>query len=78
MQEFLINKHIEKFDNGIFVGVGGSFDVLSGSKRRAPRFFVSHNLEWLYRIVTEPNRLKRFYRGNIKFISIIRKVNKFR
>lgn len=78
MQELLINKHFEKFDKGIFIGVGGSFDVLSGSKKRAPRFFVNHNLEWLYRIVTEPSRLKRFYRGNIKFISIIRKVNKFR
>mgnify|MGYP000852997499 FL=1 len=78
MQEFLINKHFEKADKGIFVGVGGSFDVLSGSKKRAPQYFINHNIEWLYRIATEPNRLKRFYRGNIKFISIIRKVNKFR
>lgn len=78
MQELLINKYYDNFDKGILVGVGGSFDVLSGSKKRAPQFFVVHNLEWLYRIVTEPSRLKRFYRGNIKFISIIRKVNKFR
>ena len=78
MQELLINKYYDNFDKGILVGVGGSFDVLSGSKKRAPQFFVMHNLEWLYRIVTEPSTLKRFYRGNIKFISIIRKVNKFR
>lgn len=66
-QEKLIYRHINEFDKGIFVGVGGSFDVLSGTKERAPRFFVKHNLEWLYRIVKEPKRLKRFYNNNIKF-----------
>lgn len=66
-QEKLIYRHINEFGKGIFVGVGGSFDVLSGTKERAPRFFVKHNLEWLYRIVKEPKRLKRFYNNNIKF-----------
>lgn len=66
-QEKLIYRHINEFDKGIFVGVGGSFDVLSGTKERAPEFFVKHNLEWLYRIVKEPKRLKRFYNNNIKF-----------
>lgn len=74
-QEMLINKHFSKFDKGIFVGVGGSFDVLSGTKKRAPKFFVNNNLEWLYRIVKEPARLKRFYKGNIKFFHLIRKIN---
>ena len=53
-QEKLIYKHLDKFDKGIFVGVGGSFDVLSGIKKRAPKIFIKLNLEWLYRIVTEP------------------------
>lgn len=66
-QEKLIYRHINEFNEGIFVGVGGSFDVLSGTKERAPQFFVKHNLEWLYRIVKEPKRLKRFYNNNIKF-----------
>lgn len=67
-QEKLIYKHIEAFNKGIFVGVGGSFDVLSGTKARAPQFFIKHNLEWLYRILKEPKRLKRFYNNNVKFL----------
>lgn len=72
-QEKLIYKHLDKFKKGIFIGVGGSFDVLSGSKKRAPKLFIKLNLEWLYRIVTEPKRLKRFYNNNIKFILKIKK-----
>lgn len=67
-QERLIYKHLSSFEKGIFIGVGGSFDVLSGTKQRAPEFFIYHNLEWLYRIVKEPSRIKRFYNNNIKFI----------
>ena len=72
-QEKLINKHIEKFTKGIFIGVGGTFDVLSGIKKRAPKLFIKLNLEWLYRIVTEPKRIKRFYKYNIKFLKLIKK-----
>ncbi len=67
-QEKLIYKHLSSFQKGIFIGVGGSFDVLSGTKLRAPKFFINHNLEWLYRILKEPSRIKRFYNNNIKFI----------
>lgn len=67
-QETLIYENINKFDKGIFVGVGGSFDVLSGKKKRAPKFFINTHTEWLYRITTEPKRLKRFYKYNIKFL----------
>ena len=75
-QERLIYKHLSGFNKGIFVGVGGSFDVLSGSKERAPEFFINHNLEWLYRIAKEPKRLKRFYNNNIKFLFELRKKQK--
>ncbi len=72
-QEKLIYKHFRDFHKGIFVGVGGSFDVLSGLKQRAPEFFIKHNLEWLYRIAKEPSRFKRFYNGNVKFLFALRK-----
>ena len=75
-QERLIYKHLNKFNKGIFVGVGGSFDVLSGMKKRAPKIFQKLNLEWLYRITTEPKRLKRFYNSNVKFMFKIRKLKK--
>lgn len=67
-QEKLIYKHIKDFDKGIFVGVGGSFDVISGQKKRAPKMFIKLNLEWAYRIICEPRRLKRFWDNNIKFM----------
>ena len=66
-QEKLIYKNLKDFDKGIFVGVGGSFDVLSGMKKRAPKIFIKLKLEWLYRITIEPKRLKRFYKSNIKY-----------
>lgn len=67
-QELLINKYIEKAKKGIFIGVGGTFDVLSGCKKRAPKLFIKLNLEWLYRIICEPTRLKRFIQNNIVFM----------
>lgn len=67
-QEKLIYKHLDEFNKGLFIGVGGSFDVISGAKKRAPKIFIKLNLEWLYRIVCEPNRIKRFWNSNIKFI----------
>lgn len=72
-QEKIIYKHLDKFNKGIFVGVGGSFDVLSGFKKRAPKIFIKLNLEWLYRIICEPKRIKRFWNNNIKFIFKVRK-----
>lgn len=72
-QEKLIYKHLKDFEKGIFIGVGGSFDVLSGTKKRAPKIFIKLNLEWLYRIMCEPKRLKRFWNNNVKFILKIKK-----
>ena len=73
LQEKLINKHINDFKKGIFIGVGGSFDVLSGTKKRAPRIFIKLNFEWLYRIASEPKRITRFIKHNIKYLIVILK-----
>lgn len=75
-QELLIYRHLPKFTKGVLVGVGGSFDVLSGSKRRAPAVFVKTNTEWLYRIAREPQRLGRFWNNNVKFLREVRKASK--
>lgn len=75
-QELLIFRHLQEFQKGVFMGVGGSFDVLSGKKQRAPALFVKTNTEWLYRIVREPSRLGRFYQNNIKFLGQVRKAAK--
>ena len=72
-QELLIYRHLPKFTRGVLVGGGGSFDVLSGSKKRAPQFIVKTNTEWLYRIAKEPQRLGRFWNNNVKFLREVRK-----
>ncbi len=58
-QERWLYENINKM--GVFagVGVGGSFDVLSGMKKRAPSWVQKVYLEWLYRLFTEPSRWKR-------------------
>ncbi len=75
-QELLIARHLHEFQKGVFIGVGGSFDVLSGLKQRAPGFFVKTNTEWLYRILREPSRLKRFWNNNVKFLGAVKKEKK--
>ncbi|MFW6070926.1 MAG: WecB/TagA/CpsF family glycosyltransferase [Candidatus Bipolaricaulota bacterium] len=56
-QERWITKNIEKLDANVVMGVGGSFDVISGNLSRAPRWMRDRGLEWLYRIWLEPGRL---------------------
>lgn len=75
-QELLILNTIEQFQKGVFVGVGGSIDVLSGFKKRAPKVFITCKLEWFYRIIKEPKRIKRFYQNNVKFIMRISRIAK--
>jgi N-acetylglucosaminyldiphosphoundecaprenol N-acetyl-beta-D-mannosaminyltransferase len=45
----------------VCIGVGGSFDVISGQKRRAPVWMQRSGLEWLYRTAKEPSRLPRLW-----------------
>lgn len=75
-QEKLIARWLERFDKGVFVGVGGAFDVLSGMKERAPELFLKLNLEWLYRIAKEPQRLGRFARSNLRFFGQVSRIDK--
>ena len=44
---------------GLWMGVGGSFDVWSGNKKRAPRWMGALHIEWLYRLLQEPARWRR-------------------
>ena len=60
-QEIFIEKFKEKSKTAVGVGVGGSFDVWAGKVKRAPLFFRKHQCEWLYRVCTQPSRLKRIF-----------------
>jgi len=58
-QEKWINEHMAELGVPVCVGVGGSFDVISGLKKRAPVWMQRTGLEWLYRVVKEPSRVAR-------------------
>lgn len=58
-QEFFINRYLKELGVPLCLGVGGSFDVIAGIKKRAPSFMIKLNLEWLYRLLSEPSRFKR-------------------
>ncbi|RHW74902.1 WecB/TagA/CpsF family glycosyltransferase [Colwellia sp. RSH04] len=58
-QELFIKECIKTHPNAFYMGVGGSFDVYVGNVKRAPQFWINLNLEWFYRLMSEP---KRFFR----------------
>lgn len=55
----LLMEEISQRHPAIYQGLGGSFDVYTGNVKRAPKWWVDHNLEWAYRLVKEPSRIKR-------------------
>lgn len=58
-QEIWIHENAMEIPAHIIMGVGGSFDFISGRTRRAPEFLQKVGLEWLFRLVTQPWRWKR-------------------
>lgn len=71
-KEYLIEFLQNDGNKCVFMGVGGSFDVISGNIPRAPKWMQKMNLEWSFRMLQEPKRLfKRYFFGNIKFIKAV-------
>lgn len=59
-QELWIRRNLKSLPNvQVFQGVGGSFDVFSGTVKRAPAPFRKLGIEWLYRLLASPSRFKR-------------------
>lgn len=58
-QEIWIDRYLEKTGAVVAIGVGGSFDVLAGRVRRAPRWVRRLRLEWLARLLRQPARWRR-------------------
>jgi N-acetylglucosaminyldiphosphoundecaprenol N-acetyl-beta-D-mannosaminyltransferase len=58
-QELWMGEHFGRINAPIMIGVGAAFDFLSGRKERAPKWMQHAGLEWLFRLVQEPNRLWR-------------------
>lgn len=57
-QELLMER-IQKQHQAVYQGLGGSFDVYTGNVKRAPEWWVRNNLEWTYRLINQPSRIKR-------------------
>jgi N-acetylglucosaminyldiphosphoundecaprenol N-acetyl-beta-D-mannosaminyltransferase len=67
-QEYFIRQHIKPLGIPIAIGVGGSFELVAGVRRRAPRWAQAAGIEWAFRLAQEPRRLaKRYLLGNSIF-----------
>lgn len=62
-QEILMSDMLTRHQ-AIYQGLGGSFDVYTGNVARAPKWWINHNLEFAYRLIRQPRRIKR----NAKFV----------
>jgi len=60
-QEKWIRAHLDEVGVPVCIGVGGSFDVISGRVKRAPAWMRRCGLEWLWRTAREPRRLPRLW-----------------
>ncbi len=61
-QEKWIYENMRLFQAKLSIGVGGSFDVMAGHVKRAPKLFQRLGLEWFYRLITQPTRWRRMLR----------------
>lgn len=59
-QEIWVKKNMKLLDVPVSIGVGGSFDVFSGNKKRAPKLVQKLGIESIYRLLQEPKRFKRY------------------
>ncbi|MBU1255877.1 WecB/TagA/CpsF family glycosyltransferase [Patescibacteria group bacterium] len=67
-QEKWINENLKKMPSvKLAIGVGGAFDFISGKTKRAPRFLQSLGLEWLWRFIFQPWRIRRVFNAVIIF-----------
>ncbi len=76
-QEKWIHDHLYELGPCVCMGVGGTFDVLSGHISRAPEWMQRHRLEWLYRLMKEPSRIKRMT-ALPRFVAAVKRHQKVR
>lgn len=61
-QEIFMHAHKDELDVRLMAGLGGSLDAFAGTVKRAPKWMIRCNLEWLYRLIKEPKRFGRMLR----------------
>lgn len=71
-QEIWIHNNYKKYNVPVSIGVGATFDFLSGNVKRAPKIFQKIGMEWLWRLCSEPKRLwKRYLMEDTKFLFLV-------
>lgn len=70
-QEIWINRNKKRIKCGLIIGVGGSFDVLSGNLKRAPLIFKISGIEWLWRLLLQPWRISRIVMLPVFLVELI-------
>jgi N-acetylglucosaminyldiphosphoundecaprenol N-acetyl-beta-D-mannosaminyltransferase len=66
-QEIILAELQSQLHGTISIGIGGTFDFLTGAQKRAPRIFRQFGLEWLWRLIQQPTRIKRIFDAVIRF-----------
>lgn len=66
-QDKFIYKNLNKLGVKVAIGVGGSFDFITGIQKRAPVWMRKIGLEWLWRLIREPKRAGRIFTATVKF-----------
>jgi N-acetylglucosaminyldiphosphoundecaprenol N-acetyl-beta-D-mannosaminyltransferase len=70
-QEKWIYEHLRDLPSvKVAMGVGGAFDFISGNKKRAPKWMRDNGVEWMYRLVQEPERFERIWKATFRFLCI--------
>jgi len=73
-QEKWIDKNLADLPSvKIAMGVGGSFDFISGNVKRAPKFLRMIGLEWLWRLIMQPRRIRRIFKATVVFMYLFLK-----
>ena len=70
-QELWMAAHRNEVEDALMLGVGGSMDVFAGDVKRAPEAWCKAGLEWLYRLISQPSRIKRMIKLPIFLMSVV-------
>jgi N-acetylglucosaminyldiphosphoundecaprenol N-acetyl-beta-D-mannosaminyltransferase len=70
-QEMWMASHLESLNSPVLIGVGAAFDFIAGTKREAPKWIQRFGMQWLFRLIMEPNRLWRRYAEYPYFVWLV-------
>jgi len=70
-QELWMREKTGLLNAGLCAGLGGSLDIFAGKTKRAPAFYQRFGLEWFYRLIREPRRIKRMIKLPLFILTVI-------